>query len=157
MLTPPSGPSRQPGPIRHFKMDTAFPRFHFGFVILLPALLLVVLACGATFTLPTFPSPKPGILVACDMALLSGTLEGDLRDPRLAWVVAPTGKRVDVTWPWGFEAKFEPDVVVMSADASVVIKAGDSVDLGGGFNQETGVFGACEVNGRLFLPSPNPP
>jgi hypothetical protein len=115
-------------------------------------LAMVASGCIPMTQLRTAPSPPPDILVACEKALLSGTIAGSQQDPRVAWVIAPTGRRVDVTWPFGFRAAFDPDLSIIAGDGSVVARSGQAVRLGGGFHPDTEDFAVCEVNGRLFLP-----
>jgi hypothetical protein len=115
-------------------------------------LVLALVGCFAAPRLPTAPIPAPNVVVVCEDALLNGTLAGDPRDPHLAWVVS-SDARVEVTWPTGFSAVFDPDLRMLGPDGTVVAKAGDEVSLGGSFGTADGSFGACAVNGRLFLPT----
>jgi hypothetical protein len=86
----------------------------------------------------------------CDTALLQGTLTGDRDDPRIAWIVAAGGSRVDVSWPNGLSARFAPGLEIVTADGSVLIRGGDLVRLGGGVGPDGSVFGICAVNGVVF-------
>ena len=87
----------------------------------------------------------------CEMALLEGILHGDHADPHVTWLIAPTGVRRELLWPWGFTARFTPRLEVVAQDGAVVAREGDDLDLGGGFTTETEEFAICEVNGTLYL------
>jgi len=76
--------------------------------------------------LPTVPSAE----VACAGISLNATLAGDPSDPRLAWLVQPGGKRIDVVWPPGFTARFVPTLEILDAAGTVVFRAGDPIDGG---------------------------
>jgi hypothetical protein len=117
----------------------------------LSALVLLaaaVTACASTPRLPTLPSPIAGVERVCDMALLVGTLQGDPRDLRLAWLVAPNGSRTEVTWPPGFSARFDPGLRLFSASGVLVATAGEQVRLTGGFGPDA--FAVCEINDQPF-------
>jgi hypothetical protein len=58
------------------------------------------------------------------------TLAGDPSDPRLAWLIQPGGKRLDVVWPPEFTARFVPTLEILDAAGDVVFRAGDPVDGG---------------------------
>lgn len=116
-------------------------------VVLIP-LLLAISACAAppppsvappslsarplasdTLALPTDPPVElpPGAVAACAGIALSAVLHGDATDPRLAWLIADPGKRIEVTWPPAYRARFTPDLEVLDASGVVVLKAGDPV------------------------------
>jgi hypothetical protein len=59
--------------------------------------------------------------------LLDETLAGAPSDPRLAWLVGPGGKRLDVEWPPGFTARFDPALEILDAGGNVVLRAGDAI------------------------------
>ena len=78
----------------------------------------------AAFTLPTVPSADG----ACaGIGLMDTTLAGSPTDPRLAWLVQPGGKRLDVVWPPGFTARFVPALEILDAAGDVLLRAGDTV------------------------------
>jgi hypothetical protein len=56
-------------------------------------------------------------------------LAGDPTDPRVAWMVS-RGQRVDVMFPYGFSARFAPDLELLDASGAVVARAGDPIDGG---------------------------
>ena len=82
-----------------------------------------------TLALPTDPPIEmpPGAVAACGGIALSAVLDGDVADPRLAWLVADPGRRVDLTWPPGYRARFTPHLEVLDARGVVVLKEGDPV------------------------------
>jgi hypothetical protein len=101
------------------------------------ALASVVLGCAVP------PSPRPtstfGTLLLptldtrgnfpCAGVGTVAELTGDPNDPRVAWVVS-SGKRLDVVFPYGFSARFAPDLEVLDATGVVVARAGDRIDEG---------------------------
>lgn len=93
-------------------------------------------------------SAQPGMLLVCDKALLSGFLAADPADPRLVWLVGSDGSRIDVNWPRGFAVRFDPEPALITPAGGVAARAGQRVDLVGGFSSRDGHFNACEVNGR---------
>ena len=108
-------------------------------------------ACGPT-ALATGPDIVGGEEVVCMAALAEGILHGDSRDPRLAWLVNPDGLRVEVQWPRGFTARFNPELELVASNGEVVAREGDDLDLGGGFGAGDGAFSVCEINGTYHLP-----
>lgn len=115
------------------------------------AVLILAAACAPGPQLPTSPRLPDGVQVMCEAALLEGTLRGDAQDPRVTWLIAPTGVRRELQWPFGFSARFAPDLQVISYDGQVVAREGDDVDLGGGFRPDTEVFAVCEINGVMYI------
>ena len=92
-------------------------------------------ACGSSTTPTPSSSPKLPTVASADNAcagigLMNTTLAGDPSDPRLAWLVQPGGKRLDVVWPPGFTARFVPTLEILDAAGDVVFRAGDPVDGG---------------------------
>jgi hypothetical protein len=45
-------------------------------------------------------------------------------------MVDPTGGRHEIVWPYGFTARFDPDLAVLDASGKVVFRAGDPIDGG---------------------------
>lgn len=85
-------------------------------------------------------------------ALAEGILHGDPADPRLAWLVNPDGLRIEIQWPRGFTARFNPELEVVASTGEVVAREGDDLDLGGGWGSANGGFSICEINGTYHLP-----
>jgi hypothetical protein len=65
-------------------------------------------------------------------------LAGDPNDPRVAWIVS-RGKRVDVVFPYGFSARFAPNLEVLDATGVVVARAADRID------------GGCMTGGPMLI------
>ncbi len=103
------------------------------------ALMVSLSACAST---PT-PSPVPSVPVSLLAAPSLPTLEfisqgcadvgfdafltGSAEDPRVTWLVNVSGKRIDILWPRGFSARFDPDLEVLDASGTVVYRAGDRI------------------------------
>jgi hypothetical protein len=113
----------------------------------LAALLLSVAltACASpaptpspTSTSTSSPSPAATLLLptvaqwdgACRGIGLDATLAGDPSDPRIAWLTASGGQRIDITWPPGYTARFAPDLVVLDASGTIVFREGSTVSGG---------------------------
>jgi hypothetical protein len=56
-------------------------------------------------------------------------LAGDPGDPQVAWIVS-RGTRVDVVFPYGFSARFAPNLEILDAAGAVVARSGDRIDGG---------------------------
>ena len=91
--------------------------------LLVGTVALLLGACGATPapTLPTLPTD----VQACAGVGNDGTLAGSPTDPRVAWLAEPQGGRVEIVWPHGYTARFDPDLAVVDASGKVVYRAGD--------------------------------
>ena len=57
-------------------------------------------------------------------------LAGDPSDPRVAWLASEAGRRRDVVFPPGFQARFEPALEILRPDGVVVAHEGDVVQWG---------------------------
>jgi hypothetical protein len=81
----------------------------------------------------TWLSEWNGVFASCaDIAMqgLSGTLEGDERDPvEPVWLRMPSGARVSVIWPAGFAVRFEPRARLYDATGAIVGTAGSGIYL----------------------------
>jgi hypothetical protein len=120
------------------------------------AVLLVLCACAAplspsaTTTLaPAVPlasgeialpieapvSLAPGVATACAGVGVSAVLHGSAADPRVAWLVNDLGTRVDVVWPPGYRARFNPNLEVLDASGVVLLRLADVI---------TGVCGTAD-------------
>ena len=75
---------------------------------------------------------------ACAGVGTEAVLAGDANDPRVAWLVS-SGKRVDVVFPFGFRARFAPNLEVLNDSGVVVARAGDRID------------GGCVTAGPLLI------
>ncbi len=88
--------------------------------LLVATVVVLLAACGAT------PTPSPALpTLASDVSICAGvgtgaTLAGSPTDPRVAWLVDPTGGRREIVWPPGFTARFDPDLAVLDASGKVV-------------------------------------
>jgi hypothetical protein len=121
---------------------------------------LVALACGSEVASPVATPPRVlgdgeqwlpvanfrlpnGETLLCT----GGGFVGDYRihgastDPRLAWLVAPTGERIELAWPNGYSARFTPDLEILDQEGRIVGKAGSRVT-GSCRTAEPGVFRA---------------
>jgi hypothetical protein len=87
------------------------------------AIAALVAGCAMNRPLPTVASDNGG----CRDVGLDATLTGDPSDPRLAWLVAEQGQRIEIVWPPGYTARFAPRVEVLDAKGLVVFRDGDSV------------------------------
>src|SRR3954453_19794160 len=75
------------------------------------------------------PPVPSGVLETCGGVAIPATLAGDPHDPRVVWRVGFTdGRRTDVVRPAGYRAVFNPELEVLSADASVMLRGGEFVD-----------------------------
>ena len=97
-------------------------------LLLVGTIALVLAACGLERapTLPTLPGVTEN--TPCAGVGNDGTLAGSPTDPRVAWLAEPKGGRVEIVWPQGFTARFDPDLAVLDASGKVVYRAGDKID-----------------------------
>ncbi len=58
---------------------------------------------------------------------LNAILHGDPDDPQLAWLVTEVGTRVNVAWPIGYRARFNPTIEVLDHTGMVVLREGDRI------------------------------
>jgi hypothetical protein len=103
-------------------------------------------APSSLIALPTLPPPiglPSGAQMGCRGVGIDAVLRGDATDPRVAWLVTSTGARLDVYWPSGYRARFSPNLEILDATGSVVLRS------------DAHLSGAC-VSGaeRLFLERP---
>jgi len=99
---------------------------------------------GGLFALPTTNWLARG---ACGGVGLDAVLHGSPTDPRVAWLVNNLGgpPRMEVLWPAGYRARFNPNLEVLDEHGNVVQRVGDAVT------------GACVSNadtGMLYLEPP---
>jgi hypothetical protein len=93
------------------------------------ALACAVVAGCATInpTISVRPLPEAANPDVCRGVATDANLAGGLFDPRVAWLKFPLGKEVPLVWPRGWEARFAPDLEVVSREGHVVLRAGDQV------------------------------
>jgi hypothetical protein len=105
-----------------------------------------VSATGGTFE----PSPQPGPdglhwlatnnwltgYGACAGTGLDAVLRGSPTDPHVAWLVNSFSSppRVEIVWPAGYRARFDPNLEILDENGNMVMREGDTVtgDCGGG-------------------------
>jgi hypothetical protein len=96
------------------------------------------------FALPTTNWLAGGL---CADIGLDAVLHGSPTDPNVAWLVANVmdGVRMDVIWPAGYRARFNPNLEVLDENGNVVLREGDAVS------------GACvsySDTGHLYMEPP---
>lgn len=115
----------------------------------------LAILCAATFVLtgcrtdvpPTgAPSPSPTALlelpvatyatladVGCDSIGVKdpvvGILQGDVSDKVVVWLLDADGQRIEVVWPEGFVARYEPMATLYDAAGTRVAGAGQGIYL----------------------------
>jgi hypothetical protein len=105
------------------------------------AVLLLVGVVMAGCASPASPSLSPGTFVlptvtdvgeACaGIGFENETLTGSPTDARVAWLTGPEpGSRLDVVFPPGFTAHFDPNLEILDTADEVVARAGDPVSGG---------------------------
>ncbi len=99
---------------------------------------------GGLFALPTTNWLAGG---ACAGVGLDAVLHGSPTDPRVAWLENNMGgtPRMEVSWPAGYRARFNPNLEVLDENGNVVLSEGDAV---------TGACGANPDTGMLYLEPP---
>lgn len=102
--------------------------------------VMLVAGCSTTAPSPTLPTIQAN---GCEgVGLLNATLAGDANDPHLAWLVQ-NGTRMDVVFPAGFTARFNPRLEIVDGSGAAVAHEGDVID------------GACvtgpDVQDRLLI------
>ena len=99
---------------------------------------------GGLFALPTTDWLAVG---ACAGVGGDAVLHGSPTDPRVAWLDDKLGgqSRMEVTWPAGYRARFNPNLEVLDENGNVVIREGDAV---------TGACGNNPGTGMLYLEPP---
>jgi hypothetical protein len=103
------------------------------------AFVILLSACASTPTptptasLPVSYLPAPSLPTlefvsqGCADVGLDAFLTGSAEDPRVTWLVNVSGKRIDILWPRGFSARFDPDLEVLDGSGLVVYRAGDRI------------------------------
>lgn len=86
------------------------------------------LAAGS-YPLPTVRRPplaSGDYFMCAGVGLIGATLRGDPSDPSVAWLDGG-GHRQDVVWPEGYRARFTPDLEILDASGTVVLRDGASI------------------------------
>lgn len=89
------------------------------------ATVLVVLS-GCATTGPRLPTDADWN-GACRGIGLDAMLTGSPSDPRIAWLTGSGGRRIDITWPPGYTARFTPRLEVLDGTGDVVFRDGSQV------------------------------
>lgn len=91
-----------------------------------------------------FPLPTTNWLAGgvCAGVGLDAVLQGSPTDPRVAWLENNMGghSRMDVSWPAGYRARFDPNLEILDENGNVVLREGDAVTGACGFNPDTGAI-----------------
>jgi hypothetical protein len=71
---------------------------------------------------------------------LEAVLRGSPSDPRVAWLENNIGgqSRIEVSWPAGYRARFNPNLEILDENGKVVLRDGDAVGGACGFDPDTG-------------------
>lgn len=105
-------------------------------------------ATGQTVTIPTLPSPSPGVQVLCTPALHTPfTLEGDRTKSPPVWGVDIFGRPFPIVWPPGFTARFTPGLEIVDPGGTVVARAGTIRDAVGTGDS---TFYVCGIGGKVY-------
>jgi hypothetical protein len=83
------------------------------------------------------------------MGGLGGILHGSPTDARLAWLANDAGGRTELLWPWGFTARFTPELEVVARDGTVVGRHLQRIEVGGAYDSDT-LFRICWVAGKVW-------
>jgi hypothetical protein len=114
------------------------------------ATLFAILSAACVAPAPSqAPTPEPSSfrlattwpLAGCAGIGFDGSLQGDPSDPRVAWIVVG-GRRVEVVWPTGFQARFDPRLEILDATDTVVLREGDPVT------------GGCTLEHEIYVAPP---
>ena len=92
---------------------------------------------GGLFALPTTNWLAGGV---CAGVGLEAVLRGSPSDPRVAWLENNIGgqSRIEVSWPAGYRARFNPNLEILDENGKVVLRDGDAVGGACGFDPDTG-------------------
>jgi hypothetical protein len=129
---------------RHRKPTNAARR---GFLFLTLALAACspgdVNAIAGEYSLKTMIEPGHGVPMMCaGIRFDPATLGGAPGEPATTWLQFPDGNEVEVFWPTGYRARFNPTLEVLDPARRVVARGGD-------------VFSdACTAPGGVYIMSP---
>jgi hypothetical protein len=89
----------------------------------------VAFAVSGLLRTPDGLPANPNWRGACSMGVgLDATLHGAVTDPRVTWAVdRSSGIRLDLLWPFGYGARFSPDLEVLDEHGTVVGHEGDLI------------------------------
>ena len=115
------------------------------------------LVVGCTLTgAPSLPS-NPGWHGGCGIGIgLDATLHGSPSDARVTWAIDNSGSgRLDLLWPVGYAARFNPQLEVVDGHGQIVAREGDQIT--GSCMQQPQDAGALRVEASEVRPaSPRP-
>jgi hypothetical protein len=90
-------------------------RVHWRRASSLVVLTTLLIGCGSLVVsappvVPRSFDPEPTLWTVstreCEPTGITGVLHSDPADPRVAWLVTPDERRVEVVWPTGYRARF---------------------------------------------------
>ena len=86
---------------------------------------LLVAACASTVTLPVDPEGR----TFCARGVgLTAVLHGSPSDPRVAWAIdSGSEQRIELVWPPGYQARFDPELMIFDVGGDIVAREGDLV------------------------------
>ncbi len=87
----------------------------------------------------TFDTSGP--FACAGIGLIEATLQGDVNDPRVAWIAVKDHGTLGVIFPKGFTAHFKPNLEILDATGQVKFRAGDSIDGGCVWGQQDLLIG----------------
>ena len=91
---------------------------------------------------------------------VAGRLAGDSADPRLVWLISPSGGRIDVAWPPGFGITFEPTLKLIDDTGAAIAAEGERIEINIDDSSHAGTaadpYPAMHFNGHCFAPVASP-
>lgn len=88
---------------------------------------VAVMACEAGPEALRYPLPVADAPNRCRGIGFEAIIFGDEADPRLAWLVARTGREFLLVWPPGWSARFDPKLEVLDQGGRVRLRQGDRI------------------------------
>lgn len=80
-------------------------------------------------TLPPVTVPSGAVVTCAGIGLVDAALHGDPNDPKLAWLINAVGpSRIDLVWPSGYSARFDPQLEIVDPNGVVVMREGDQIE-----------------------------
>lgn len=139
------------------------------------ALATILTACGQaapptgsnqirTMLVPSYAAQPTTATILCGagrfIPSVVGTLQGNASDPKLVWLIASTGNRIDVLWPPGFAVQFEPRMTLLDSAGAAVAHGGDRIDINTDPASHVGTgsdpFLASQFNEGCYAPPASP-